>query len=139
MRILIMTMVLASVALAQSGTTLTVKISGLDTDKGQFIVSIWPGEQAWNDKQPVGRFPVPIVNGGADYVQANLPAGDYAVTVYHDKNSNAKMDRHWYGPPKEKGAASNGAKAQTFGPPKWDDMKFSLSGAEQTIEIKFGE
>lgn len=137
MKTFLLTLVLTSFAFAQAGTKLTVKISGLESDKGQFIVSVWPGEQAWKDKQPIGRFPVPIVNGGAEWVRENLASGDYAVTVYHDKNSNAKMDRHWYGPPKEKGAASNGAKAQTFGPPKWEDMKFELSGAEQTIEIKF--
>jgi len=127
----------ASVAFAQTGTKLTVSISGLDNDKGQLIVSVWPGEQSWKDKQPIGRFPVPISNGGAVWTSESLAAGTYAVTVYHDKNSNAKMDRHWYGPPKEKGAASNGAKAQTFGPPKWEDMKFEIGGSEQTIEIKF--
>ncbi len=130
-------MLFASLALAQSGTTLTVNISGLNTDEGQFIVSVWPGEQAWNDKQPLGRDPVAISGGAGVWKRENLPAGTYAVTVYHDKNSNKKMDRHWYGPPKEKGAASNGAKAQTFGPPKWEDMKFELSGTEKTIEIKF--
>ncbi|NUO19223.1 DUF2141 domain-containing protein [bacterium] len=137
MKTLLLSLLLVSFAYAQSGTKLTVKISGLESDKGQFIVSVWPGEQAWKDKQPIGRFPVQIVNGGAEFVRENLAEGDYAVTVYHDKNSNGKMDRHWYGPPKEKGAASNGARAQTFGPPKWEDMKFPLSGTEQTIEIKF--
>lgn len=137
MKAVVLSLIFASIAIAQSGTTLTINITGLSTDEGQFIVSVWPGEQAWNDKQPLGRFPVAIANGGGKYVAENLPAGSYAVTVYHDKNSNKKMDRHWYGPPKEKGAASNGAKAQTFGPPKWADMKFDVSGAEQSIEIKF--
>lgn len=137
MKNILLVLVFATFAHAQSGTKLTVKIGGLETDKGQFIVSIWPGEQSWKEKEPIGRFPVAIVNGGAEFVQENLAAGPYAVTVYHDKNSNGKMDRHWYGPPKEKGAASNGAKAQTFGPPKWEDMKFELSGAEQTVEINF--
>ena len=137
MKKLLLVLVFASVAFAQTGTKLTVSISGLDNDKGQLIVSVWPGEQSWKDKQPIGRFAVPISNGGAVWTSASLAAGTYAVTVYHDKNSNAKMDRHWYGPPKEKGAASNGAKAQTFGPPKWEDMKFEVGGSEQTIEIKF--
>jgi len=133
----LLVLVFASFAFAQTGTKLIVKVSGLNNDTGQLIVSVWPGEQSWKDKQPLGRFPVPIANGTAEYASENLAAGTYAVTVYHDKNSNAKMDRHWYGPPKEKGAASNGAKAQTFGPPKWEDMKFEVGGSEQTIEIKF--
>jgi uncharacterized protein (DUF2141 family) len=137
MRVALLLLFACQIALAQSGTKLTVKISGVDTDKGQLVVSVWPGEQAWNDKKPLGRDAVPLENGGGEWIGENLPEGDYAVTVYHDKNSNKKMDRHWYGPPKEKGAASNGAKAQTFGPPKWEDMMFHLSGTEQTIEIKF--
>jgi len=137
MKAFLLTLALAALAYAQSGTTLVVNISGIESDQGQFIVSIWPNEQAWNDKQPLNRDAVPVVNGGGVWRGENLAAGTYAVTVYHDKNSNKKMDRHWYGPPKEKGAASNGAKAQTFGPPKWEDMKFELSGAEKVVEIKF--
>ncbi|MBK6911053.1 MAG: DUF2141 domain-containing protein [bacterium] len=137
MKVILLTLVLASWAMAQTGTTMVVKISGVAADQGQLIVSIWPNEQAWNDKKPLNRDAVPLVNGGGEWRGENLAAGTYAVTVYHDKNSNKKMDRHWYGPPKEKGAASNGAKAQTFGPPKWDDMKFELSGAEQVVEVKF--
>lgn len=137
MKVAILVLALASFAFAQSGTTLTVNITGVESEKGQLVVSIWPNEQAWKEKQPLNRDAVPLINGGGTWKGENLAAGTYAVTVYHDKNSNKKMDRHWYGPPKEKGAASNGAKAQTFGPPKWEDMKFELSGAEQTVEIKF--
>ncbi|MCB9357765.1 MAG: DUF2141 domain-containing protein [Calditrichaeota bacterium] len=137
MRIGLLLLLLSARLFAQDGTTLTVSISGLDSDKGQFIVSVWPGEDSWKNKEPLGRFPVPIVNGGATWTRDGLAAGPYAVTVYHDKNSNAKMDRHWYGPPKEKGAASNGAKAQTFGPPKWEDMMFELGAEPKTIDIKF--
>ncbi|MBL0062790.1 MAG: DUF2141 domain-containing protein [bacterium] len=90
MKKLLFVLVFASVAFAQTGTKLTVSISGLDNDTGQLIVSVWPGEQSWNDKQPLGRFPVPISNGGAVWTSESLAAGTYAVTVYHDKNLNKK-------------------------------------------------
>ncbi len=137
MRIGMLCLILATSLYAQDGATLTVNISGLESGKGQFVVSVWPGADAWKDKKPLGRYSVPIVNGGATWTAENLAPGQYAVTVYHDKNSNMKMDRHWYGPPREKGAASNGAKAQTFGPPKWEDMMFEIGTEPKAIEIKF--
>ena len=124
MRFALLLLFACQIALAQSGTKLTVNVSGVDSDKGQLVVSVWPGEQSWKDKEPLCRDAVELVDGGGVWARENLPEGDYAVTVYHDKNSNKKMDRHWYGPPKEKGAASNDAKAQTFGPPTMTRVPF---------------
>jgi uncharacterized protein (DUF2141 family) len=129
----------STLALAQDdkGTSLTVNISGIEESKGQLVVSLWPSESAWDEKKALHRLAIPLQDGGGTWSCENLIPGNYAVTVFYDKNSNMKMDRHWYGPPKEKGAASNGAKAQTFGPPKWQDMEFEITAEPKTIEIKF--
>jgi uncharacterized protein (DUF2141 family) len=56
-----------------------------------------------------------------------LPAGEYAVAAYQDINGNGKLDRNFIGIPKEPVGVSNRAKGR-FGPPKWRDAKFQLSG-----------
>jgi uncharacterized protein (DUF2141 family) len=37
----------------------------------------------------------------ATAVWENLPPGDYGVAAIHDENSNAKLDRNFFGIPKE--------------------------------------
>lgn len=64
----------------------------------------------------------------------DVPAGTYGVAVYHDENMNDKMDRSWYGMPKEGYGASNDAKG-SFGPPKFDDAKFEFTNGQTTIKI----
>ena len=37
----------------------------------------------------------------------DLPAGVYAVSVFHDENMNQKLDKNFVGVPKEEYGASN--------------------------------
>ncbi len=54
----------------------------------------------------------------------HLPAGKYAVTVYHDLNSNGELDRKFYGPPKEPAAFSNNY--TPFGPPRFSSCAIEV-------------
>ena len=67
-------------------------------------------------------------------VVKNVPDGTYAVSFVHDKNSNGKMDKNFMGIPKEDYGCSNNAKG-FMGPPKWEDAKFELKGADKSITI----
>ena len=69
-----------------------------------------------------------------EYTFTNIEMGTYAVSILHDANDNKKLDKNWLGMPKEGIGASNNAKG-TFGPPKFNDAKFVLNKAEQTITI----
>ena len=63
-----------------------------------------------------------------------IAAGDYAVSVFHDENSNGKIDRNFMGIPKEGVGASNDAKGR-FGPPKFDDARFTYRGGLNVLTI----
>jgi uncharacterized protein (DUF2141 family) len=60
--------------------------------------------------------------------------GDYAISAFQDENSNGKLDRNFIGMPKEGVGASNDAKG-SFGPPKFDDARFSYKGGLQLLTI----
>jgi uncharacterized protein (DUF2141 family) len=60
--------------------------------------------------------------------------GDYAISAFQDENSNGKLDRNFIGLPKEGVGASNDAKG-SFGPPKFDDARFSYKGGLQLLTI----
>lgn len=65
----------------------------------------------------------------------NLPYGTYAVSVYHDENNNNKLDTNFMGIPSEGYGASRDAK-NTFGPPKFEDAKFSIDSPTKMLNIK---
>ena len=67
----------------------------------------------------------PASKGQTLVVFDDLPEGTYAVALYHDSNSNAKLDKNFLGIPKEKVAFSH-AKMRTFGPPDFKDCAFKL-------------
>jgi uncharacterized protein (DUF2141 family) len=123
-----------------SGTaTLTVRVTGARNAKGKIRVALFrDGEGFPNDasqavhKQAADVDPQTL---SAQVVFANLPAGVYAVSVFHDENVNERLDKNFMGVPKEGYGASNNPKKK-MGPPNFDEAKFQLSGTEQSVEIQ---
>ena len=65
---------------------------------------------------------------------SGVAPGDYAVAVFHDENSDGKLERNFMGIPKEGVGASNDAKGK-FGPPKFDDAGFNYAGGPKILTI----
>jgi len=63
-----------------------------------------------------------------------IPAGTYAIAVFHDTNSNGKLDKNFFRIPKEGYAFSNNVFG-TFGPPDFEEASFKLDG-NKTVIIK---
>ena len=66
----------------------------------------------------------------------DLPYGRYAISLYHDKNSNGKLDKNVMGIPREAYAFSNNARG-SFGKPDWDAVNFQIDDAEKQLTISF--
>ena len=112
--------------------TLTVNISGLDSNKGTLIVGIYTNENDFLKNQFKSDV-IKIKNNEAFVIFKNLAAGEYAVSFIHDENNNKKMDTNFFGIPKEKYGCSNNARG-FMGPPKYVDAKFRLT-ENRSIEI----
>jgi uncharacterized protein (DUF2141 family) len=56
------------------------------------------------------------------------------VSVFHDENSNSKLDTNFMGIPREGVGASNKAKGH-FGPPKFHDASFPFAGGRLDLQI----
>lgn len=67
----------------------------------------------------------------------DLPYGNYAIAVYHDKNTNGELDTNLLGIPKEAYGFSNNARGR-FGPASWSDAHFTINSkqSEMVIEVK---
>jgi uncharacterized protein (DUF2141 family) len=62
--------------------------------------------------------------------------GEYAASVFLDRNRNGKLDTSPIGGADEPWGVSNNARARRFGPPLWKDAKFDYRGGPMTIQIK---
>jgi len=119
---------------AAQNVNLTVKISGLKSNTGLVQVGLFNSEGTFLKKAYKG-VSSEIKSNGVTVTFLNIPMGKYAISAYHDKNSNSKLDTNFIGIPKEDFACSNNAKG-VMGPPKYDDAKFDLT-KDSKLEIKF--
>ncbi len=120
---------------SQENCTLSIEFEGLKSDNGKLFIALYNEEEDFLKNQMKGLI-VDIFNGKASASFDNLESGIYAISSFHDKNENGKMDTNFLGIPKEPVACSNNAKGK-FGPPKFKDAKFMISTDHTQIKIKF--
>ena len=116
--------------------TLIVNVAGFKNNQGRASIALFNNADAFPkslDKAVKVIFAA-IKNNKASASFENLSPGEYAVSVFHDENSNGKIDGNLFGIPKEGVGASNDARGH-FGPPKYKDAKFAFNGTAQTINI----
>lgn len=133
MKKLIVSTILLTASFAFSQVTINVEVSGLKNNKGQVMIGIYNSDKTFLEKTFKGDVAL-IKNNKATATFTNLPAGEYAISVFHDENSNRKLDVNFMGIPKEEYAASNGAKG-FMGPPKYTDAMFKVN-ENKTVLIK---
>jgi uncharacterized protein (DUF2141 family) len=133
MKKLIVSTLLLTASFAFSQVTINVEVNGLKNNKGQVMIGIYNSEKTFLEKTFRGDVAL-IKKNKATATFANMPAGEYAISVFHDENSNGKLDVNFMGIPKEEYAASNGAKG-FMGPPKYIDAKFKAN-ENKTIVLK---
>ena len=68
---------------------------------------------------------VPAEKGVTRVVLEDLPEGEYALAIFHDKNGNEQLDTNWLGIPKEPLGFSR-ARMKTFGPPGFWECTIAL-------------
>jgi uncharacterized protein (DUF2141 family) len=130
----------ALLAAQSTGTeTVTVHVNGARSTKGKIRAALFRGAEGYpNDASKAIHTQAADIDPqtlSAQILFTDLPAGVYAVSVFHDENMNQKLDKNFVGVPKEGYGASNNPKKK-MGPPSFDETKFQLSGTEQSLEIK---
>ena len=105
---------------------ITVEVSGIKKIKGQLIISLYDKPDGFpNTLDRKETVNVKVEGTTVTHVFSNLPPGDYALAVIHDANGNGKMDKHFFGLPREKYGFSNNAKA-FLRAPSFKKAKFTL-------------
>jgi len=129
--ITIITLFICSLMSAQN-VKLTVAVSGLKNNSGTVKVGLYNSDGTFL-KTTYKSVASKIKDNKAMVTFENLPAGEYAISTYHDENNNGKLDKNMMGIPSEDYAASNNAKG-FMGPPAYKDAKFVIA-KDSKIEI----
>ena len=113
--------------------TITATVLNISSDKG--IVKFALFNKTNFRLKPLQSEIGNIENGKTTITFKEVAGGEYAIVCYHDKNSNDKMDFQPNGIPLEVYGASNNV--MNFGPPRFDDAKFTVVDKNVSLEIKF--
>lgn len=111
-------------------------IEGIPADKGEIRIAVFNSEASYNEKEePLYAVVLPVDGNTLIWDEEKLPYGEYAIAVYHDKNTNGELDSNILGIPKEAYGFSNNARGR-FGPASWKDAHFTISSSSYSMSIK---
>ncbi len=114
--------------------TLTVTIDNIENLEGTLEIGIFNnGEKFLEEGQAYKSISIEVKNDSETFVVKDLPKGNYAISMYHDKNGNGTCDRNFFGIPKEPYAFSNNFKPK-FSAPTFGDCQFNLA-ADKSVKI----
>lgn len=106
---------------------LLVEVQGVQSSVGNINVAVYNRSEGFLKFEGVYiSDSARAVKGLTQIVISDLPNGEYALAVFHDKNENNLLDTNWLGIPKEPIGFSN-ARMKTFGPPSFRDCSFRIS------------
>jgi uncharacterized protein (DUF2141 family) len=113
-----------------------VIVKPLRNTEGQLRLSLYGSKKGFpkDPEHALRVVAVPILDEIVEVRLDSIPAGRYAVSVFHDGDDDAKMATDWLGRPREGWGVSNDAR-RTFGAPYYDDAAFVLAGKDVTVEI----
>ena len=117
------------VSLLSAQNTLTVNITNLNNNEGVVMIKL-----SDSNEKIIKGLQAEIVDNKCTVEIKDLANGSYALSYFHDENSNGELDTNFIGMPKEGFGFSNNAKG-SMGPPKFKDQIFEIN-SDLTIDLK---
>lgn len=126
---------LITALLANNNPKLTIKISNIEKMQGEIKVGVFnTGTNFLKQGAAIKNYSIKVDKNTALLTITDLPKGEYAITMYHDENSDNECNRNFIGIPKEPYGFSNNIKPR-MSAPKYEDCKFALT-ENITLHIK---
>ena len=115
-------------------------MTGFKNDEGTASVAFFLDARVWpdGDGSIFATAVVPISDGRASAVFEEVPAGPFAVSVFHDEDGDGELDSVALGIPSEAYGFSADAR-DMFGPPSFEEARIDLAAGETkqiTIKVK---
>ncbi|AXT60327.1 DUF2141 domain-containing protein [Aquimarina sp. AD10] len=115
------------------GITITVTVPNVTSSEGEVLFGLYD-ESTFLKAAPIQGEKSNIVDGVATITFKNVPKGVFAISCFHDKNGNNRMDFEDNGMPKENYGISNNN--MSYGPPVWQEAKFEVNSENLEMEIR---
>lgn len=121
---------------AQESGTLQLSINNVKSTNGKILIALYDKADSFLSDNRYRGIIAEIKQEGTNTITIeNLPYGQYAISIFHDENSNDELDSNWMGIPKEPYGFSNDAKG-SFGPPSYEKAAFKFEKSQQQHAIK---
>lgn len=133
MNIVLSYVLILSSLFATDNPKLTLHIQNIESIKGQIIIGVFNTDKDFlEDNVAIKNYTIDIDSANETLVITDLPKGDYAISLYHDENSDNQCNRNFLGIPKEAYGFSNNVKPK-FSAPSYEECKFLLN---EDMEMK---
>lgn len=121
----------------QNPTTLTLNVTHVKNDQGLVRVLLFKGEAGFPDDEAKAfkSASVKIKDGKAMIDFGPVPAGTYAISVFHDSQNTGKLRTNSFGIPRDGYGFSNDAMGM-FGPPHFEKASFKVAAGKNNVSIK---
>lgn len=125
-RLLLSFMLLTGFAMGQN-PELTIEIQNIEALKGNIRIGIFNKSEKFLKRGSTFKNYIIAVKKNTETITIDdLPKGEYAIMLYHDKNSDGELNQNFLGIPKESFGFSNNVKPK-FSKPTFEECKFSLA------------
>lgn len=115
-------------------SSLVINLSGMQNTNGKVNIAIYNSANTFNDpNQAINELFLTCTGSNMTITIDSITPGDYAFAIFHDENDNQQLDQNWLNIPTEGFAFSNNAMG-SFGPPTWNQSKFSIPNSSTTTQ-----
>jgi len=121
-----LTAAVGAVPAAALAGTIDLTLEGVQPRGGKILVTVQSRDQYMQRAQTSGAVVDGAVSGQVKVALPNVPAGDYAISVLHDADSNWTMTTGPDSRPTEGWSATNAATLKAM--PTFDQVKVSVNG-----------
>jgi uncharacterized protein (DUF2141 family) len=118
----------------QPAAAVTAQVSGIDAGIGQLYVALHNKSNFLTTTYSATRVAAIGQQASMQVTLPDVPAGDYVLVVYQDKNRNGRLDKNMFGAPSEPFGFSQNVKVR-FSAPGFDEAKFRHGAAPSVLSI----
>lgn len=120
---------------------LSINITNLRNSKGHVLMSLYKDGKGYpNEPEKAFRISkLTIADNTSSVSIKGLPSGNYAIAILHDENDDSKMNKNFFGLPKEGYGFSNNVMG-AFGPPPLSKASVTYNANEKkniTIRVRY--
>ncbi|WKN30890.1 DUF2141 domain-containing protein [Porifericola rhodea] len=120
---------------ADNTARIIVNVSGIQSNEGLVQVALYASNDTFLEEPFMAQRYQLKESGEVEVVFDKVPHGEYAIAVYHDKNSNNELDTNFMGIPTEPYGFSNNYNPK-LSAPKYKNAIVTIDQNNQQVDVR---